>query len=88
MEVEVEVNEIITNLELEMKLGTRSYLDCFRFTKDKMALRTLTGIFVQAFQQLTGSSCFIQFFSRVLTFEYSQLYLLLRHHILRILRYS
>jgi SP family sugar:H+ symporter-like MFS transporter len=58
MEVEAEVNEIITNLELEMKLGMRSYLDCFKSTKDKMALRTLTGIFVQTFQQLTGSSCF------------------------------
>jgi len=58
MEVEAEVSEIIKNLELEMKLGKRSYLDCFRSAKDKMALRTLTGIFVQAFQQLTGSPCF------------------------------
>ena len=58
MEVEVKVNKIITNLELEMKLGTWSYLDCFRSTKDKMALHTLTAIFVQAFQQLTGSPCF------------------------------
>jgi len=72
-----------------MKLGKRSYIDCFRSTKDKMALRTLTGIFVQAFQQLTGSPCFhLVFYHSPLTFEYSQLYLLLRHHILQKLRYS
>jgi len=53
-EVEVELDEIRANLEAELALGENSYLDCFKFTKNKIALRTLTGIFIQAWQQLTG----------------------------------
>ncbi|TFK29674.1 MFS monosaccharide transporter [Coprinopsis marcescibilis] len=49
-----ELNEIQVNLEAERALGESSYLDCFRFTKNKIAFRTLTGIFIQAWQQLTG----------------------------------
>ncbi|PPQ64783.1 hypothetical protein CVT24_007869 [Panaeolus cyanescens] len=53
-EVESELDEIRGNLEEEKQYGESSYADCFRFTKNKIALRTLTGIFIQAWQQLTG----------------------------------
>ena len=29
-------------------------MDCFRFTHNKIFFRTMTGIFIQAWQQLTG----------------------------------
>ncbi|KAK0183891.1 hypothetical protein F5146DRAFT_1179378 [Armillaria mellea] len=51
--VEADLIEICTNLE-EQAVGERSYLDCFHNTKNKMALRTWTGILIQAWQQLTG----------------------------------
>lgn len=54
-EVEAELNDIRENLEAERSRGESSYADCFKFGKDKIALRTLTGIFIQAWQQLTGS---------------------------------
>ncbi|KAF9454276.1 MFS monosaccharide transporter [Macrolepiota fuliginosa MF-IS2] len=53
-EIEVELDEIRTNLEAEKALGSSSYLDCFRFGDNKIFFRTLTGIFIQAWQQLTG----------------------------------
>ncbi|KAI0955077.1 hypothetical protein AcW1_006768 [Taiwanofungus camphoratus] len=53
-EVETELDEIRLNLKEEMELGESSYIDCFRFTSNKIAFRTLTGIFIQAWQQLTG----------------------------------
>ncbi|KAF5350211.1 hypothetical protein D9758_007861 [Tetrapyrgos nigripes] len=49
-----EIAEIRANLEAELALGETSYLDCFRPTQNKILLRTLTGIFIQAWQQLTG----------------------------------
>jgi len=42
------------NLEAELALGGGSYMDCFRFSHNKIALRTWTGILIQAWQQLTG----------------------------------
>jgi len=53
-ELEGELNEIRANLEAERQLGESSYLDCFKFTHNKIALRTFTGIALQAWQQLTG----------------------------------
>ncbi|TFY59148.1 hypothetical protein EVJ58_g5973 [Rhodofomes roseus] len=53
-EVEVEIADIKANLEEERALGESSYLDCFRITHNKICLRTLSGIFIQAWQQLTG----------------------------------
>jgi len=53
-EIEIELDEIRANLETELALGESSYLDCFKFTKNKIALRTITGITIQAWQQLTG----------------------------------
>ena len=53
-DVEAELNEIRQNLTEEEELGESSYLDCFRASHNKIALRTLSGIFIQAWQQLTG----------------------------------
>ncbi|KAF9454277.1 MFS monosaccharide transporter [Macrolepiota fuliginosa MF-IS2] len=53
-DVEVELDEIKANLEAEKALGSSSYIDCFRFSDNKIFFRTLTGIFIQAWQQLTG----------------------------------
>ncbi|KIM44669.1 hypothetical protein M413DRAFT_34130, partial [Hebeloma cylindrosporum] len=51
-DVEAELDEIRVNLEEEKALGESSYADCFKFSKNKIALRTLTGIFIQAWQQI------------------------------------
>jgi len=53
-DVEIELNDIRANLEEEQKLGQSSYADCFKSGHNKIAFRTLTGIFIQAWQQLTG----------------------------------
>lgn len=37
-----------------MEIGQASYADCFRDGGNRILLRTLTGIFLQAWQQLTG----------------------------------
>jgi len=52
--IQSELDEIRANLEAERALGTSTYLDCFKLTDNKILLRTLTGIFIQAWQQLTG----------------------------------
>ncbi|PBK72410.1 MFS monosaccharide transporter [Armillaria solidipes] len=53
-DLEADIIEIRANLEEEQAMGETSYLDCFRNTKNRMALRTWTGILIQAWQQLTG----------------------------------
>ena len=53
-EVTAELDEIRLNLKHEEELGESSYLDCFRVTDNRILFRTLTGIFIQAWQQLTG----------------------------------
>lgn len=53
-EVELELNDIRANLREEQELGESSYADCFKASHNKIALRTLSGIFIQAWQQLTG----------------------------------
>jgi sugar porter (SP) family MFS transporter len=53
-EVEAELAEIRDNLHAEIALGESSYADCFKAGHNKISLRTLTGIFIQAWQQLTG----------------------------------
>ncbi|KXN87454.1 putative glucose transporter rco-3, partial [Leucoagaricus sp. SymC.cos] len=53
-EVEAELDEIRSNLEAEKALGSSTYLDCFKLSHNKICFRTLTGIFIQAWQQLTG----------------------------------
>ncbi|TFK51652.1 general substrate transporter [Heliocybe sulcata] len=53
-EVETELADIRENLRAEEALGEHSYADCFRGGSNKIGFRTLTGIFLQAWQQLTG----------------------------------
>ncbi|KAI1793556.1 MFS monosaccharide transporter [Ganoderma leucocontextum] len=53
-EVETELNDIRAALAEEQKLGESSYADCFKSSHNKIFLRTLSGIFIQAWQQLTG----------------------------------
>jgi len=53
-EVELELSEIRANLRAEQELGESSYADCFRTTHNRIRFRVLTGIFIQAWQQLTG----------------------------------
>jgi sugar porter (SP) family MFS transporter len=53
-DLESDINEIKVNLETEKALGTSTYWDCFKPTENKILFRTLTGIFIQAWQQLTG----------------------------------
>ncbi|KAH8887880.1 high-affinity glucose transporter RGT2 [Thozetella sp. PMI_491] len=49
--IQGELSEIKANHEFEMAIGTASYLDCFR---GGMLKRQLTGMGLQALQQLTG----------------------------------
>ena len=48
-ELEAQLDEIRANLEEELALGENSYIDCFKFTKNRIFLRTMTGIFIQAY---------------------------------------
>lgn len=49
--IQAELNEIKANHDFEMSVGKSSYLDCF---KGQMLKRQLTGMGIQALQQLTG----------------------------------
>lgn len=53
-QIDIDIKEIIANLELEMKFARTSYLDCFRSGEGRNLRRTLVGVFLQAWQQLTG----------------------------------
>jgi sugar porter (SP) family MFS transporter len=49
-----DIKELIANLELMKAYGTGSYADCFKMGPQKNLIRTLVGVFLQAWQQLTG----------------------------------
>jgi len=53
-EVKAEFDEIEANLIHEQSVGQTSYIDCFRNGPGHNRARVLTGIFLQAWQQLTG----------------------------------
>jgi MFS family permease len=53
-EVKAEYDEIEANLRHEQSVGQTSYLDCFKNGPGHNRARVLTGIFLQAWQQLTG----------------------------------
>ena len=48
-----EYDDIMASYEFEMQHGTSSWFDCFS-SHNKQRKRLITGIFLQAFQQLTG----------------------------------
>ncbi|KAK0566979.1 Plasma membrane low glucose sensor [Tilletia horrida] len=52
--VTTEADLIQKNLDIELSHGTGSYLECFSNNERKYLLRTMTGVFLQAWQQLTG----------------------------------
>lgn len=54
-ELEDEAQDIQATIEHELSQSSGSgYLDCFRQGDDKVRLRVLTGIGLQALQQLSG----------------------------------
>jgi SP family sugar:H+ symporter-like MFS transporter len=60
-EVKADYEEIEANLHHEQGVGQTGYLDCFRNGPGRNRLRVLTGIFLQAWQQLTGINVSFQF---------------------------
>ncbi|KAF8515074.1 general substrate transporter [Gautieria morchelliformis] len=52
--IELDLDEIRLNLKHEEEIGQATYADCFRDGGNRILLRTLTGIFLQGWQQLTG----------------------------------
>ncbi|KAI0764305.1 AmMst-1 [Trametes elegans] len=52
--VRSEIDDIVAALVEEREMGESSYADCFRWNRNKTGLRTLTGIALQTWQQLTG----------------------------------
>jgi MFS transporter, SP family, sugar:H+ symporter len=59
-EVKADFAEIEANLRHEQEIAQTSYLDCFRNGPGHNRARVLTGIFLQAWQQLTGINvCFL-----------------------------
>jgi SP family sugar:H+ symporter-like MFS transporter len=53
-EVETELADIRANLKQEEEMGNNTYLDCFKQGHNKIFFRVMTGILLQAWQQLTG----------------------------------
>ncbi|EFP88944.2 uncharacterized protein PGTG_15147 [Puccinia graminis f. sp. tritici CRL 75-36-700-3] len=49
-----EYDEVCESLRAERAMGTSTYADCFKSGPGKYRLRTLTGMGIQALQQLTG----------------------------------
>jgi hypothetical protein len=47
-EVELELDDIRANLEAEQALGQSSYADLFRKSENRIRLRTISGIAIQA----------------------------------------
>ncbi|KIY74122.1 general substrate transporter [Cylindrobasidium torrendii FP15055 ss-10] len=58
--IDRELEEIRSTIEYESHLGTGSWGDCFS-PKDKMLYRTLLGMAIQTFQQLTGANYFFYY---------------------------
>lgn len=56
--VKAELAEVLANHEFEKSLGSGSYLDCFR---PPILKRQLTGMGLQALQQLTGIANLLPF---------------------------
>jgi len=59
-EIQAQLDEIRISFQQEKGQGESSYIDCFR-PANKILFRTLTGILVQALQQLTGINFIIYY---------------------------
>ena len=55
--VVAELTAIKANYHLELEMGSGSYRDCFKRNSRKVLWRTLTGMSIQAWAQLTGINC-------------------------------
>jgi len=53
-QVENAIKELVLNTKLMKVYGSGTYSDCFKMGPQKNLVRTLVGIFLQAWQQLTG----------------------------------
>jgi SP family sugar:H+ symporter-like MFS transporter len=53
-QVDRDIKEIIADTELMKVYGRGTFADCFKMGPQKNLVRTLVGIFLQAWQQLTG----------------------------------
>jgi len=53
-EVAQDLEDIKVNLREEQEIGEGGWLDCFKPNSNKILFRTLSGIFLQGWQQLTG----------------------------------
>ena len=54
IQVDNHMKELIVDMELMKTYCTSTYTDCFKMGSQKNLIRTLVGIFLQAWQQLTG----------------------------------
>lgn len=54
VEILAELEDITTQLKIENNNNAVGYIACFRMGENRMLLRTFTGIFLSALQQLTG----------------------------------
>ncbi|KAG0152433.1 hypothetical protein CROQUDRAFT_649835 [Cronartium quercuum f. sp. fusiforme G11] len=60
-QVSREYDEVNDALMIEREIGAGSYADCFKTGKGRYRLRTLTGMAIQALQQLTGINFIIYY---------------------------
>ncbi|KIY74099.1 general substrate transporter [Cylindrobasidium torrendii FP15055 ss-10] len=58
--IDRELEEIRSTIEYESHLGTGTWIDCFR-PQNKILYRTLLGMAIQTFQQLTGANYFFYY---------------------------
>jgi hypothetical protein len=58
-EVERERPEIITALEAEQKVGSATYVDCFKNNENRNGFRTWTGIMSQGVRLFSFFLCYV-----------------------------
>ncbi|CCF59049.1 hypothetical protein KAFR_0G00160 [Kazachstania africana CBS 2517] len=58
--VQSEIDAMLASIQYEKEVGTASWAELFS-TKDKILQRLIIGIFIQAFQQLTGDNYFFYY---------------------------
>jgi SP family sugar:H+ symporter-like MFS transporter len=63
-EVQQDLEDIKVNLREEQEIGSGTWLDCFKPSSNKILFRTLSGMALQGWQQLTGIN-FIFYFGTI-----------------------